>query len=131
MRVSSDLRTRSSISSSSGLGSAAVLGLGAVAAAVVLLSGGGTGGASCVNQLIPKDVRKGLSKAAATKAPAVKGTVYFGTCDGESWATARFPHNKDGVFKRTGFTWTRVGSIKAARCLVPSELLTAWKQGGC
>jgi hypothetical protein len=104
---------------------------GAAALVVLLATGGGTPSSSCANQTIPPDVRDELSVAQGTRQPAVEGSVYYGACGEQSWALAEFPGNSDGVFKQTGFTWTRLGSIEATRCRVPTELLSAWDLGGC
>ena len=111
---------------------AALVAVAAVAGAIA--TGGGSGGSHervCANQVIPPDVRDRLSVAQQTKDPAVEGTVFYGACQGQDWAIAEFPNNEDGVFKETGLSWTRLGSIEAAKCRVPDELLAAWKQGGC
>jgi TIR domain len=105
----------------------------ATAAALVAAFGifGGSPESSCANQVITPDVRDRLSVAQGTSRPALEGSVYYGTCGGQSWALAEFPHDNDGVFKQTGFTWTRLGSIESAKCKLPSDLLAAWNQGGC
>jgi hypothetical protein len=111
-------------------GAAAALAV-AVAVGVLLATGTGSSGSSCTNQTIPPDVRQELSTAQGTKQAAVEGTVFYGACSDESWAIAQFPGGHDGVFRQTGFTWTKVGSIAAAKCKVPTDLRAAWSQGGC
>lgn len=104
----------------------------AVAALVIVLgAGGGTAAGSCLNQVITEDVRAELSDAADTRKPAIEGSVYYGTCQGQAWALAEFPGAIDGVFKQTGFNWTRLGSISSALCMVPDELLAVWKRDTC
>jgi len=110
-------------------GAAAVL-AAVVVAGVLLVTGGGSS-PSCANEVITPDVRDRLSTAEGTNQPASPGSVYYGTCGDTGWALAQFPDGSDGVFKQTGFSWTKLGSIAAARCLVPSELRDAWHQGGC
>lgn len=112
------------------LGATLTLVVAAVVVAV-LATGDGAPESGCANQAIPADVRDRLSVAQGTSRPAVVGSVFYGACDGQSWAMAEFPNDDDGVFKQTGFTWTRLGSIESARCEVPSDLLASWKQGGC
>ena len=105
--------------------------LGGVAAAVILLGTGGGSSSSCANQVIPPDLRGRLSVADGTRRPAVPGSVFYGACGGTSWAIAQFPGGGDGVFKQTGFSWTKLGSIASAECLIPSDLRDAWNLGGC
>jgi hypothetical protein len=88
-------------------------------------------GGACDNQAIPATARAGLSSAAGTTDPAMQGTVYYGSCEGDTWALAQFPNGSDGVFRRTGSGWTRIGTIASDRCSVPSALLIAWKQSAC
>jgi hypothetical protein len=91
---------------------------------------GGGGDATCVNRTVPRDVRAQLSTANGTTAPAVQGTVYYGTCGAQGWALATFPDGTDGVFKQSGFHWTKLDSIAAAKCAsVPADLLDEWHQG--
>jgi hypothetical protein len=115
-----------------GLAVAAVVAVAAVAIVAVLVSGGGDGGSnlSCLNQAIPSASRAALTPAAGASRPALKG-VYYGSCDGTPWAIARFPGHVDGVFKRDGSKWTRLGSIDEKRCSVPAELLDAWRLARC
>jgi hypothetical protein len=37
----------------------------------------------------------------------------------------------DGVFRRDGGEWKRVGSIAEEQCSVPGELLDAWRLPRC
>jgi TIR domain len=108
----------------------AVLTVAVAATAIALSSGGGGGGPTCQNQTLPAKVRAELSEAQGTKDPALKG-VLFGSCGADTWAVARFPHGQDGVFKRTGFSWTRLGPIAGNECKVPSDLRGDWTYGGC
>jgi hypothetical protein len=111
---------------------ASVVAVAAVAIVALLTSGGGgrASDAACVNQAIPAASRAALAPAAGASAPAMKG-VYYGNCDGTPWAMARFPGNVDGVFKRGGGRWTRLGSIDDEQCSVPGELLDAWRLPRC
>ena len=98
------------------LGSAAVLGLRAVAAAVVLLSGGGTGGASCVNQLIP------FPKPPPQKPPLLREP----STSAHAMVKAGQPH---------GFLITKTESsnepVSPGRGWDPSRLLGAWFRVSC
>jgi hypothetical protein len=111
---------------------AAVVAVAAVATVAVLASSGGDddSGAACANQAIPAASRAALTTAAGASAPALKG-VYYGNCDGTPWAIARFPGKVDGVFRRDGGRWTRLGSIDDEQCSVPGELLDAWRLPRC
>jgi hypothetical protein len=111
---------------------ASVVAVAAVAIVALLASGsgGGTSDAACVNQAIPAASRAALTPAAGASGPALKG-VYYGNCDGTPWALARFRGNVDGVFKRDGGKWTRLGSIDDEQCSVPGELLDAWRLPRC
>ena len=110
---------------------AAVLAAAAVAIAAVVASGGDSGSkATCVNQTIPAASRAALTPAAGASGPALKG-VYYGSCDGTPWAIAHFPGKVDGVFKRDGDRWRRLGSINDEQCSVPGELLDAWRLARC
>jgi hypothetical protein len=112
----------------------AIAGVVAVAAVAVALvasrGGGGDSHVACVNQAIPTASRAALSTAAGASAPALKG-VFYGSCDGTPWAMARFPGNVDGVFRREGGTWKRLGSIDEQECSIPGELLDAWRVARC
>jgi hypothetical protein len=108
----------------------ALLTVAAAATAIALFAGGGGGGGGCQNQFLPAKVRAELSDAQGTKDPALKG-VLFGSCGSDSWAIAKFPHNQGGVFKRTGFSWTRLGPIEGNQCKVPADLRRRWAYGGC
>jgi hypothetical protein len=110
---------------------AAVALLAIIAGVVLALTSGGDGkpgsGTACVNRHVPADTRAALSKAANEKAPAVQGSVYYGTCGAETFATASFPDGKDGVFKLAGLHWQRLGSIAGKECAaIPPELLGEW-----
>jgi TIR domain len=110
---------------------AAVVAVAAVAIVALLASGGGGGSSSsCVNQTIPAGSRAALTPAAGASGPALKG-VYYGSCDGTPWAIARFPGHVDGVFRRDHGAWKRLGTIDAAQCSVPGELLDAWRLPRC
>jgi hypothetical protein len=103
----------------------------AAAVAVVVASGaGGDSSTACVNRTIPLASRAALTPAAGASGPALKG-VYYGSCDGTPWAIARFPGKVDGVFKREGGDWKRLGSIADEQCSVPGDLLDAWRLPRC
>ncbi len=110
-------------------GTAALVGVAAVT--ILIVTGGSESSGGCANQTIPPDVRDRLSVAEGTKRPAVEGSVYYGTCGGTDWAIAEFPGGGQSVFKETGFTWTKLGSVATAKCQIPSDLRDAWGQGGC
>lgn len=61
--------------------------------------------------------------------PTVKGSIYYGACNGRYWATARFLAGGDGVYAdvRSGNP-VELGSIAEARCKVPYGLLELWKE---
>jgi hypothetical protein len=58
----------------------------------------------------------------------VKGSTYYGACNGHRWWMTRFPDGSDGVFKDRSSTVVRIGSIAEARCKVPHGLLKIWLQ---
>jgi hypothetical protein len=61
---------------------------------------------------------------------AVKGSIYFGACNGRYWSTARFGDGSDGVFRhaKSSGAAVRIGSISEAKCKVPYGLLESWRQ---
>jgi len=94
----------------------------------------GTGpvaGGPCRNDFIPRDQRAQLSQSIGTTDPAVQGTVFYGECEGDTWALATFPDTTDGVFRRAGDGWDFIGPIASERCRVPQGLLQIWKQPSC
>jgi TIR domain-containing protein len=126
-------RTRILFTEGAGWGRVAAAGavLAIVAVIVFAVTGGGNGGpargSGCVNRQVPADTRAALSTAANEKAPAVQGSVYYGTCGAQSFATATFPDGRDGIFKLVGLHWQRLGSIAAKECVaIPDGLLGAW-----
>jgi serine/threonine protein kinase len=90
-----------------------------------------SGGGPCVNQFISPVERDQLSDAQGVNEPAEQGSVFYGTCEGAVWALATFPDGTDGVFRRVGDSWVRVGSINSSRCVVPNRLLVLWKKPSC
>ncbi len=92
---------------------------------------GPVAGGPCRNDFIPRDQRAQLSESIGTTEPAVQGTVFYGECEGETWALASFPDTTDGVFRRVGDEWQFIGPIQSERCLVPAQLLAIWKQPSC
>jgi hypothetical protein len=61
--------------------------------------------------------------------PTVKGSIYYGACNGRYWAMARFRKGGDGVFRDVGSAKeVELGSIAQAKCKVPYGLLKLWRQ---
>jgi TIR domain-containing protein len=88
--------------------------------------------ATCANLTIPPDVRAQLSDAAGTSAPATEGSVFYGSCEDDTWAIATFPSSPgDGVFHREGDSWDYRGGIDEAGCEVPEGLRREWGRAIC
>jgi len=88
--------------------------------------------APCRNGFITSNQRAQLSEAIGTTEAAVQGTVFYGDCEGDTWALATFPEDSvDGVFRRVGDSWEFIGPISEKRCVVPQRLLQIWKQPSC
>lgn len=87
--------------------------------------------APCRNGFITSNQRAQLSEAILTSEAAVQGTVFYGDCEGDTWALATFPDSTDGVFRRVGDSWRFIGPISDERCRVPQRLLQIWKQPSC
>lgn len=87
--------------------------------------------APCRNGFITSNQRAQLSEAIGASEAAVKGTVFYGDCEGDTWALATFPDSTDGVFRRVGDSWKFIGPISNERCRVPQRLLQIWKQPSC
>ena len=88
-------------------------------------------GGACENRFISPDSRNALRFAQGADGQAVEGSVFYGVCEGDTWAMASFPDGSDGVFVEVGFQWDRLGSIAQARCRVPDDLLVQWRQAPC
>jgi hypothetical protein len=80
----------------------------------------------CANLQLTPSARAELERV------PVKGTTYYGACDGHRWWMSHFPDGSDGVFKDGSSTVIRIGSIAEARCEVPDRLLNIWREAeGC
>jgi hypothetical protein len=81
---------------------------------------------ACTNLKLTPSARAELERV------PVKGSTYYGACNGHRWWMTRFPDGSDGVFRDGPSAVMRVGSIGEARCKVPQGLLKAWDQeDGC
>jgi serine/threonine protein kinase len=81
----------------------------------------------CRNRFISSRERAQLSDAMRTNESALKGSVFYGVCGGDTWALATFPDGRNGAFIRRNGRWERFGSIAQGICQIPSELLVQWK----
>ena len=90
-----------------------------------------TGGDFCQNSFISPAERDALRFAQGVSEQAVDGTVFYGECEGKTWAIASFPDGSTGVFRQFGRAWNRLGSFAVARCRVPNDLLSQWRQQIC
>ena len=57
--------------------------------------------------------------------------MFYGICEGETWALATFPDGSTGVFRQFGRAWNRLGSEQVALCRVPNALLVQWRKPLC
>lgn len=120
------------VSSKTGLAAALVAIVVAAAITAMAESGGGGGALDCVNRHIPATTRQALSKAAGSPQPAVRESVFFGSCGAKTWALASFPNHKEDVFALNGVDWVDLGPAVTAKCReVPSEMLDAWGLNDC
>ena len=88
-------------------------------------------GGPCENGFIAPHERARLSDAAGSSGQAVKGSVFYGVCEGETWALASFPDGSDGAFRRLDDSWELLGPIDTGKCEVPARLLVIWRQTPC
>jgi hypothetical protein len=86
--------------------------------------------AGCINLRLSAAERSKLERD-VFEADAVRGSVYFGACNGRFWSMARFAGGGDGVYRAVRSAHpVRLGSVGAARCDVPDALLVLWRQDG-
>jgi hypothetical protein len=88
--------------------------------------------AGCTNLKLSATERSALERRVFGD-DALRGSVYLGACNGRLWAMARFESGGDGVFADVRASQpVALGSIAEARCEVPYELLSRWRQAdGC